>query len=139
MPEILYQKERKANKLHVCDYCGEIIPVGEVYNHSKLKFDDIYEWKSHLKCITIATALWEYIDPDDNGMSEEAFQDGCFDFCRNFICPACSSFDGDDCNEFKHFCIDKIHEKLLTHDLKLGKGPRGWTYNFRLVPKTDKP
>lgn len=57
MPELLSQSERKSNRRQVCNYCGETIAKGETYNHAKIKFDYIYEWEFHLKCIEIATAL----------------------------------------------------------------------------------
>ena len=87
MPDILQEKERKARKPHVCDYCGKTIEKGEAYEWAKLKYDGtIYEWKNHKKCGFIASELWSYIDPD-NGMTEEDFQEGCREFCHAFVCP----------------------------------------------------
>ena len=134
MPEILAERERKAAKCHACSYCGEEIQKGEVYDWAKLTFDgQLYEWKSHKKCFCIASALWNYIDPD-NGMTAEDFDEGCADFSRVFVCPDCPSFDREtgNCAEEKTYCTEKIYSLLQTHDFcRDQKMPWAW----RCVPK----
>ena len=136
MPEIISECDRKARKPHVCNYCGQIINPGEVYTHAVLKYDDVYGWNSHKKCDFIASALWEYIDPDE-GMTEEDFQQGCTDFCRAFICPHCSDADleAEDCKLDEEYCIGKIYEFLQTHDFRRVTDNHGWTYTFKCFPK----
>lgn len=136
MCEILSESKRKARKPHTCNYCGEVIPKGEIYNHAKLKADDLYEWKSHERCSFIASELWNYIDPDE-GMTESDFQEGCQEFCKAFICPDCTNADieADDCNLDKIYCADKIYEYLQTHDFKRAKDKRGWLGVWKCVPK----
>ena len=119
MPEILQEKERKARKPHVCDYCGKTIEKGEAYEWAKLKYEEIiYEWKNHKKCGFIASELWSYIDPD-NGMTEEDFQEGCCEFCHAFVCPDCDQYDKEfeDCSKDESYCIDKIYGFLQAHEL----------------------
>ena len=119
MVEIISRKHRKARKPHVCDFCGNEIAVGEVYDHSVLKFDDVYTWKAHLKCIFISAELQDYIDPD-NGMTEEDFRYGCNDFCRTFVCPDCDHWDNGagECEKDETFCVNKIYDFLQTHDFR---------------------
>lgn len=46
MPEIISECERKARKLHTCNYCGEIIQPGETYDYAVLRYaGDMYDWK----------------------------------------------------------------------------------------------
>ncbi|KAK9680599.1 YopX protein [Popillia japonica] len=67
------------------NYCyGTILP-GETYSYATLKDGgEIYEWKSHEKCGTVASELWDYIDPCE-GMTAEDFQEGCREFCIAFM------------------------------------------------------
>lgn len=127
MPETISQRTRKAMKPHICDYCNETIFPGELYDHSVLKYDDVYTWKSHMKCIEIATELWNFVDPMDCGMSGEEFQDACMEFCRIFICPDCDSWDNDsdDCQKDERFCIDKIHAFLQKNDFRRARDKYG--------------
>ena len=123
MPEILDEKDRKARKEHSCDYCQEPIKKGETYEWASLKDDELYEWKNHKRCGSIARELWNFIDPD-NGMTESDFQEGCAEFCNIFVCHSCT--DGDeDC----YYCLDKIYEVLQRKELALERGPYGgWAW-----------
>lgn len=139
--DILVDKKRKARKNHQCDYCDGIIEKGEIYDYAKLKSyyaDGIYEWKSHEKCSFIAGALWNYIDPDE-GMTREDFQEGCFEFCRAFICKDCEHYDkeNEECEKDNKFCIDKMFEFLQTHDFKRIKDKHGWSCTWKCFPKED--
>lgn len=119
MPETLQRKERTARKPHICSYCGGLIENGEVYDWEKLACDgEIYEWKSHKKCSYIASELWSYIDPDD-GMTAEDFQDGCRDFCQEFICQGCEQYieESERCSKNKLYCIDRVYDFLQTYEL----------------------
>lgn len=139
MPDILDEKNRVARKDHTCDYCGGIIKKGEEYNWAKLINEGRpYEWKAHKDCIMVSTALWDYVDPD-MGMSEEDFFEATRDFCETFCCPECpKNHDTGDgtCEEIR--CLDKVIEKLKTHDFKrIYKNGRP-TCEFHLVPKEEK-
>ena len=137
MIEVIREEQRKARKPHTCSYCGEVIQPGEIYNHDVLAYDgNMYEWKSHQKCMYIATALWEYIDPDE-GMTAEDFDEGCIDFCRAFICPDCPDADleVEDCKLGRTHCIDKIYDFLQTHDFRRVKYEHGWGCTFKCFPK----
>lgn len=136
MPDIISECDRKARKPHTCSYCGQIINPGEIYHHAVLKYDDIYQWNSHKKCDFVSGALWAYIDPDE-GMTEDDFQEGCSNFCREFICPNCATWDDEsgECRNDLNFCVDKIYDFLQTHDFKRVKDKHGWTYTFKCFPK----
>jgi len=137
VPEILSECVRTARNPHRCNYCSQTIQKGEKYSFAKLKYDGIYECKCHLKCQEIASALWSYIDPDE-GMTEEDFQEGCFEFCRAFICPGCECFSEDDCEKDEQYCIDKVYAHLQTHDFRRVKDERGWGHTFKCIPKEAK-
>ena len=93
-------KSVTARKSHVCNYCGCVIPVGEKYQISVLKYDGrIYAWKNHKRCAELASALnmegeegvtgedfYEYIteefrvinnklDPEEKGYEIPSFKD----------------------------------------------------------------
>lgn len=134
MPEILARRNRAAAKCHTCDYCGEVIQEGEVYDWTKLTYDGrIYEWKAHKKCASIATDLWDYADPDE-GMTEDIFQEACADFCSAFVCADYPSFSREmkDCEKGKAFCTDRIYSLLKTHDFHRDSEKR-WVW--RCEPK----
>lgn len=137
MPDILAERERKAEKPHTCSYCGEVIQKDELYDWAKLAFDGrLYEWKSHKKCSFIADELWSYIDPDE-GMTAEDFSEGCTVFCRAFICPGCPTADqeAEECKEGKPYCMDKIYDLLQTHDFRRDlETPWAW----RCMPKVKE-
>jgi hypothetical protein len=137
MPEVLRECERVARKAHRCSYCGHKIRIGEKYNYAFLKYDGVYEWKSHLRCEEIAQKLWNFIDPDE-GMTEEDFKEGCHEFCAAFICPSCPNHEDDDCKEDHYYCFDKIYAHLQTHDFRRVKDDRGWTHTFKCFPKEQE-
>ena len=136
MIEVIREEQRKARKPHTCSYCGEVIQPGETYDYTVLCYDDMYEWKSHIKCSFIAQQLWEYIDPDE-GMTAENFDEGCTDFCRAFICPHCPAADleAEDCKLDRTYCIDKIYDFLQTHDFRRVKDEHDWGQTFKCFPK----
>lgn len=118
MPELIKDECRKARKRHLCNYCGHDIEPGEKYNYSLLKDGgDVYSWRAHEKCNFIATELWDYIDPWE-GLDEDQFQEGCFDFSRAFVCPDCEKWDMDaGCDDDESYCLDKIYELLQKYEL----------------------
>ncbi len=133
MCELLTQCERKARKRHKCDYCGAYIEPGEVYNYATLKYDGIYDWKSHKECSYIVSELWNYMDPD-GGVTDEDFQNACGEFCDTFICPDCES-----CKDGEHdgcyYCLHKIYECLQKNELVRTTDDHGWTQSFKLREK----
>lgn len=75
METISYQKEVKANKDHICDFCGLKINIGQPYMKSTHKHDgDVYDWKTHKHCADIAEKLKMYDDADD-GVTMSIFMD----------------------------------------------------------------
>ncbi len=132
---ILVDRERKARKAHHCDFCGELIEKGEVYDWSKNICDGtLYEWKSHKKCSFLCSELWSYADPDE-GMSQGLFLDSVRDFCQAFICPDCDKWDKacQCCNADLEYCIDKAYDMLQTHTLY-----RSERYSWALRPRTTE-
>jgi hypothetical protein len=140
MPEILQSKNRKARKTHICSYCNGVIEKDEEYRWAKAVHDgELYEWKNHIDCGFVASELWQFIDPDE-GMTEEDFTEGCREFCNTFCCPECQKcnkdeFDDLECNDNLTYCLDKIVDKLKTHDLKKVKTNRDWMSKWTCVPK----
>ena len=138
MNETLDRRLRKARKQHRCDYCGEAIEKGEVYDWSKFVYDgDIYEWHCHQKCGSVAGDIWDYADPDE-GMDEELFQDSCRAVCQNFVCPDCEKWNAEygDCDDDKTYCIDRLHEFFKTYELYRA-GRDGYAEIWKVRKKTN--
>lgn len=72
--KVLSKKEPKARKEHVCNWCGGVIEVGEVYDCSFNSYcGDVYTWKNHKRCMSIAHKL-NMFENCDEGVNEEDFQ-----------------------------------------------------------------
>ena len=69
---ITNQKTVIARKEHRCSYCYGKIEIGEKYHYAVYKYDDIYAWKSHLRCDLISSEL-RMIDSSDEGVTSEDF------------------------------------------------------------------
>lgn len=72
--ETIEHGERKANKEHVCDFCGGNIAKGETYLYQVIKGDAIFAWKSHKKCDELTRTL-NMQSGDDEGISTGDFCD----------------------------------------------------------------
>jgi hypothetical protein len=119
MSEQLDRKIRTARKSHTCDYCGQTIKKGEQYEWSKNIWEGtIFEWHNHLSCGRIASAIFDYVDPDD-GMSDQDFCEGCQEVCQRFICPDCPKWNKEygDCDDDLTYCIDRMDKFFETHEL----------------------
>ena len=129
MPEIIRDEIRKARKAHTCDLCSKGIHPGETYRYSFNKDGGTaYPFSTHLQCWKIATALWEWFDPDE-GISEGHFEDDLREYCWRFVCPHCQKWSSDDgCTEDMNAgtdCLDIIVERLKTYKL-VKEGRDGW-------------
>lgn len=122
MYQKMTDKDFVARKKHKCDWCMEKINKGEKYNYQAFIFDgEFYEWRSHLACNRVVSAIWDYVDPDE-GMSSEEFDEGCADVCREFICLDCHEWNKEDgCEKDKLYCIDKLDKFFKTHELYQAK------------------
>ena len=113
MTEILRDEWRTARKEHTCSYCGKQIDPNEKYHYHVMKYDgQVYDWKAHEQCEFVAQEIWDYCEPDE-GLTEEEFQDGCREICRDFVCPDCEKHD--DCDE--DFCFFKVYALLMKYEL----------------------
>ena len=130
MIDIIEDRRKKSKKTHMCYYCGKTIEKGEEYEYQKSVCDGIIsEFHTHIKCSEVASAIWDYVDPDE-GMKEEDFRDGCHDVCSTFLCPDCEHWNRKEegCEEGKLFCIDKMHKLFQTHELYMDKRKGFFTY-----------
>lgn len=119
MIDVIESKIKTARKSHRCDYCGKNIEKGEEYDYQKSVCDGtFYEWRAHLACTHVASAIWDYVDPDE-GMGDQEFVDGCQEVCRRFICPDCQKWNKEygDCDEDLTYCIDRLDAFFETHEL----------------------
>lgn len=119
MYQDLENKEVVARKQHYCDWCDGTIKIGEKYNRQKFIYDgEIYEWHSHLACSRLASAIWDYCDPDE-GMDADQFCEGCQEICKRFICPDCKEWDKEygECEMDEPYCLDKMDTFFKTHEL----------------------
>ena len=142
MIEILDQKDRTARKRHHCDFCGEYIEKGEIYEWTKnIYCGEIYEWKSHKKCRYLCSELWDYADPDDYGMGKDLFMESLHDFCRCFVCLDCDKWSREyrECDEGESYCVDKAYDFLQTHELyRAERGIYGEVWKCRRRGKEDE-
>lgn len=133
-------KARKARKPYKCDYCCEVIEKGEVYDDATYVYDNkIYNWRTHQRCSRVASAIWDYVDPDE-GMSDQEFMDGCQDICRNFICPDCPEWNKeyDDCDKDLSYCIDRMDDFFKGHMLYKA-GRINWTEVWKCKELPERP
>ena len=125
--ELIEKRNRIARRPHKCDYCGKTIEKGEEYEWQKDLFDGaFYEWHCHLACGRVASAIWDYADPDD-GMTDDLFMDTCQEVCQRFVCPDCPEWNTEyeDCNKDESYCIDKMDKFFENHILyKAGRQGR---------------
>jgi len=74
---VLETKTPKAKKRHKCDFCGEYIEVGEVYeNQTNIGDGELYHWKSHISCQQLVNELDMFKDCDSNyGVTSDDFDE----------------------------------------------------------------
>lgn len=42
---------RAGNRDHICEWCGQVIPKGEIFHHYKGMFEDQWQnWRMHEEC-----------------------------------------------------------------------------------------
>lgn len=119
MYEHLETKNVIARKQHKCDWCERVIEKGEEHERQKFKYDgELCEWHSHLACSRVASAIWDYADPDD-GMDSWMFDEVCAEVCREFICPDCENWNDEfhDCEMDESYCIARMDKFFQTHEL----------------------
>ncbi len=119
MFENLKIEARKARKQHRCDWCREAIEKGESYEYQTYIWDGrVYDWKAHEACSRVASAIWDYAEPDD-GMDSGLFCESCGEVCQKFICPDCPEWNAEyeECEKDEYYCIDKMDEFFKTHEL----------------------
>ena len=64
-----------ARKEHECMFCGRMIKKGEKYHRMTLLNDYVYDWVECEKCEFVSHELNMYDDCDDEGLSEDSFQE----------------------------------------------------------------
>ena len=75
MIKVLRNKTPIARKEHRCQFCGEVIHVGEKYNRQTNVYDGcIYDWVSHCDCSQLANEL-DMFDDCDEGLDGDKFID----------------------------------------------------------------
>ena len=67
------QKELRAKKEHVCNFCRSRINIGELYLRATYKLDYLYDWKTHIQCSKIADKLNMYDECADEGLTSYEF------------------------------------------------------------------
>ena len=63
-----------ARKEHQCDYCCGKILIGTNYCNQVLKYDYLYEWKSHLRCEAIVGKLNMHDNCDEGVTSDDFYE-----------------------------------------------------------------
>lgn len=79
---IIKTTERKANKIHTCDFCHGDIQKGEVYSNQTNKYDgELYTWKSHLICVEFIFSREDICGYE--GVSGDTFRDYIIEIYRD--------------------------------------------------------
>lgn len=86
--EMICTTRPKAKKQHICNLCGGIINVGEIYERQFNKYDDVYVFKSHLSCIKLASQLNLFGDCDE-GLTGDYFRDYITEFYMDISSNDC--------------------------------------------------
>ena len=88
--ETLSNKIVKANKDHVCNFCGLKISKGENY-HTSFNVDggEGYTWKSHMDCQRLAGIFLED-DNDGEGLTQDDFDTYVFEGYKDIFGKPCS-------------------------------------------------
>ena len=122
MIEQLERKIRKAQKPHTCYFCGKTIQPGEEYEWSKCVCDgEFYELYEHMACSRVASAVYDYADPDE-GLTDDDFHLTCCEICQCFICQDCPEYDSEEgCSNGEVYCIDRMDDYFKTHELYMQK------------------
>lgn len=85
MIEFAKHSQHIAKKEHKCDLCGNVINVGEKYEHGSGKYDgEFYDSKHHLNCVELIRRYCRYHDDD---MYTE---DAVFDWVYDRVCSDCT-------------------------------------------------
>lgn len=80
--ETLNYQEKKANKDHICDFCGCKIDKDTKYNYSTYKDGfEFWTWKNHIKCGHLVRLL--EMDDDNSGVTNEHFVNCIIDYYEN--------------------------------------------------------
>lgn len=104
---IINQRKPIAIKSHRCDFCGEFILKGERYERTTLRLIDLYDWKNHIDCSWIASKLNMFDYADDEGLTEEEFQEGIRDEYAHIM-----TTHFEDIWEYNEFRIPSFAEQL---------------------------
>jgi len=134
--EVIREGHVVARKPHTCRLCGHRIAKGEEYLRQTLRGDDgPYEYKTHLHCSRIATAIWDYVDPDD-GMAGDDFITAVHELLDTFVCRwHCDQYDAasKSCPHDGYpedACVRKFADYLKTHTLVLEAGKMGFAWKM---------
>ena len=104
--KVLKNKAPIARKEHRCEFCGEVIHVGEKYNRQTNVYDGcIYDWVSHCDCSQLACELDMFDDSDNAYRGKEVTEDDIKVICW-FPIP---SFD--EILEANRDVLERIKEK----------------------------
>lgn len=77
--KVLRNETLVARKEHRCDFCGEVISVGEKYNRQTNVYDGrVYDWVSHSECSKLAYELDMFDDCDELEIMQE--KSDCIDW-----------------------------------------------------------
>lgn len=81
METLRYPQEVKANKEHICSFCGEKILTGQMYLISTHKGDSgLYDWKSHKHCDMLVDKIGIEDTDGEHGITQENFMESVSEY-----------------------------------------------------------
>ena len=110
---ILKDLHPTARKEHECMFCGRTIKNGDKYHRMTLLNDYVYDWVECEKCEFISRELNMYDDCDDDGLSEDVFQENINEYVY------CNHYDDSIDDIAKDWqlpfieTVDKVYEELI--------------------------
>ena len=84
---VIKRSTPRANKEHICDYCGCKIEKCETYERTTIVNDgELYDWKNHIECSQAAVKLGMF-DVCDDGLTGEGFREYIDEWLYNYYYP----------------------------------------------------
>ena len=107
MLETLSSNIVKANKEHICMWCGGKIHKGETYDRASMKYEGVpYTWKNHLKCSKLCSEL--NMENDGDGITDECFME----YVSEYLSSNLSEYESENTCFYGEKAVDRAIEIL---------------------------
>lgn len=73
--DVIRETRPKAQKDHICDWCELPIKKGAKYHSAIIVDTEIYNWRNHIRCMSIADKLNMFDCVVDGGLDASGFRE----------------------------------------------------------------